>query len=291
MYDLITKKKRGGELTKEEIYYFITGCVENTIPNEQEAALLMAIWAQGMTDRETTEMTLAMAESGDMMDLSSLPGVKVDKHSTGGVGDKTTLVVGPLASATGLTVAKMSGRGLGHTGGTIDKLESIPGFRTSLTMEEFFDGVRKNGLALMGQTGELVPADKKLYAMRDVIAAVDSLPLIASSIMSKKLAAGTDVILLDVKMGSGAFMKTLEDAEKLAQTMVAIGEAAGKQTEALITDMNQPLGLAIGNALEVAEAAEVLHGNGPEDVREESLMLSSSSYISRDEAIGTSAAA
>lgn len=273
MYDLITKKKRGGELTKEEIYYFITGCVENTIPNEQEAALLMAIWAQGMTDRETTEMTLAMAESGDMMDLSSLPGVKVDKHSTGGVGDKTTLVVGPLASAAGLTVAKMSGRGLGHTGGTIDKLESIPGFRTSLTMEEFFDGVRKNGLALMGQTGELVPADKKLYAMRDVIAAVDSIPLIASSIMSKKLAAGTDVILLDVKMGSGAFMKTLEDAEKLAQTMVSIGEAAGKRTEALITDMNQPLGLAIGNALEVAEAAEVLHGNGPEDVREESLML------------------
>ena len=274
MYDLITKKKRGGELTKEEIYYFITGCVENTIPNEQEAALLMAIWAQGMTDRETTEMTVAMAESGEMMDLSSLPGVKVDKHSTGGVGDKTTLVVGPLASATGLTVAKMSGRGLGHTGGTIDKLESIPGFRTSLTMEEFFDGVRKNGLALMGQTGELVPADKKLYAMRDIISAVDSIPLIASSIMSKKLAAGTDVILLDVKMGSGAFMKTLEDAEKLAQTMVAIGEAAGKRTEALITDMNQPLGFAIGNALEVAEAAEVLHGNGPEDVREESLMLS-----------------
>ena len=274
MYDLITKKKRGGELTKEEIVYFITGCVENTIPNEQQAALLMAIWAQGMTDRETTEMTLAMAESGDVMDLSSLPGVKVDKHSTGGVGDKTTLVVGPLASATGLTVAKMSGRGLGHTGGTIDKLESIPGFRTSLTMEEFFDGVRKNGLALMGQTGELVPADKKLYAMRDIISAVDSIPLIASSIMSKKLAAGTDVILLDVKMGSGAFMKTLEDAEKLAQTMVAIGEAAGRRTEALITDMNQPLGFAIGNALEVAEAAEVLHGNGPEDVREESLMLS-----------------
>ncbi|MBR1885025.1 MAG: thymidine phosphorylase [Schwartzia sp.] len=274
MYDLITKKKRGGELTKEEIQYFITGCVANMIPNEQQAALLMAVWAQGMTDRETTDLTLAMAESGETMDLSSLPGVKVDKHSTGGVGDKTTLVVAPLTAAAGLTVAKMSGRGLGHTGGTIDKLESIPGFRTSLTMEEFFDGVRKNGLALMGQTGDLVPADKKLYAMRDIIAAVDSIPLIASSIMSKKLAAGTDVILLDVKMGSGAFMKTLEDAEKLAQTMVNIGEAAGKRTEALITDMNQPLGLAIGNALEVAEAAEVLRGNGPEDVREESVMLS-----------------
>ena len=274
MYDLITKKKRGGELTKEEIHYYITGCVTNTIPKEQEAALLMAIWAQGMTDAETTEMTLAMAKSGDMMDLSSLPGVKVDKHSTGGVGDKTTLVVGPVTAAAGLTVAKMSGRGLGHTGGTIDKLEAIPGFRTSLTMEEFFDGVRKNGIALMGQTGELVPADKKIDAMRDIIAAVDSVPLIASSIMSKKLAAGTDVILLDVKMGSGAFMKTLEDAEILAQTMVNIGEAAGKRTEALITDMNQPLGLAIGNALETAEAAEVLHGNGPEDVREESLLLS-----------------
>ena len=274
MYDLITKKKRGGELTKEEIQYFIMGCVANTIPKEQEAALLMAIWAQGMTDAETTELTLAMEKSGETMDLSSLPGVKVDKHSTGGVGDKTTLVVGPLTAAAGLTVAKMSGRGLGHTGGTIDKLESIPGFRTSLTMEEFFDGVRKNGFALMGQTGELVPADKKIYAMRDIIAAVDSIPLIASSIMSKKLAAGTDVILLDVKMGSGAFMKTLEDAENLAQTMVHIGEAAGRRTEALITDMNQPLGFAIGNALEVAEAAEVLHGKGPEDVREESLMLS-----------------
>ncbi len=274
MYDLITKKKRGGELTKEEILYFVKGCVEDTIPNEQQAAFLMAIWAQGMTDRETTDMTLAMAKSGETMDLSSLPGVKVDKHSTGGVGDKTTLVVGPLAAAAGLSVAKMSGRGLGHTGGTIDKLEAIPGFRTSLTMEEFFDGVRKNGLALMGQTGELVPADKKIYAMRDIISAVDSIPLIASSIMSKKLAAGTDVILLDVKMGSGAFMKTLEEAENLAQTMVNIGEAAGRRTEALITDMNQPLGLAIGNALEVAEAAEVLHGSGPEDVREESVMLS-----------------
>ena len=275
MYDLITKKKRGGALTKREIRFFVEGCVADTIPKEQQAALLMAIWFEGMTDEETAELTLAMTESGDTMNLSPLPGVKADKHSTGGVGDKTTLTVAPITAAAGLTVAKMSGRGLGHTGGTIDKLESIPGFRTTLSMDEFFAAVRENGVAVTGQSGELAPADKKLYALRDVIAAVDSIHLIASSIMSKKLAAGTDVILLDVKVGSGAFMKNIEDAEKLARAMVAIGEHAGKRTEALITDMNQPLGFAIGNALEVAEAAAVLHGEGPQDVREESMELSS----------------
>ena len=275
IYDLITTKKRGGALTKEEIEFFVNGCARDEIPREQQSALLMAIWFRGMTDEETTNLTLAMERSGETIDLSALPGVKADKHSTGGVGDKTTLIVAPIAAAAGLTMAKMSGRGLGHTGGTLDKLESIPGLRTELSREEFFRIVKTCGLAVAGQTGDLVPADKKLYALRDVTSTVDSIPLIASSVMSKKLAAGANVILLDVKVGSGAFMKTAEEAEKLAQTMVAIGEAAGRRTEAVITDMDAPLGFAVGNATEVAEASAVLHGEGPRDLREESLLLSS----------------
>ena len=268
MYDLIEKKKQGRSLTGQELDWMIAGFTEGAIPDYQMAAFLMAVCFQGMNKQETTAMTLAMARSGEIADLSAIPGIKVDKHSTGGVGDKTTLIAAPMAAACGIPIAKMSGRGLGFTGGTVDKLESIPGYRTALPEEEFFDIVNEVGISLIGQSGELAVADKKIYALRDVTATVDSLPLIASSIMSKKIAAGADAILLDVKAGSGAFMKTEQDALALAQTMVDIGAGAGKRTAALITDMNQPLGRTAGNAIEVVEAVETLHGNGPADLTE-----------------------
>ncbi len=275
MYDLITKKKHNGALTDEEIQFMIDGYVKGEIPDYQMSSMLMAIWFNGMNDHEITELTKVMAKSGDMIDLSAIEGKKVDKHSTGGVGDKTTLIVAPIVAACGGKVAKMSGRGLGHTGGTVDKLESIPGYQTSLTREQFFDTVNKCGVSVIGQSGNLAPADKKLYALRDVTATVDCIPLIASSIMSKKLAAGSDCILLDVKTGSGAFMKTLDDSIKLAQTMVNIGEGAGRRTVALITDMDTPLGYGIGNSIEVMESMDVLKGHGPADLREVSLQLAS----------------
>ncbi len=268
MYDLIEKKKHGEELSRDEIHAMISGFVVGDIPDYQMSAMLMAICFRGMSARETADLTMEMAHSGDTVDLSGIRGVKVDKHSTGGVGDKTTLVVGPVAASLGVKVAKMSGRGLGHTGGTLDKLESIPGLSTSIDKERFIQIVNEIGIAIIGQTGNMVPADKKLYALRDVTATVDSVPLIASSIMSKKLAAGSDAIVLDVKTGSGAFMKTLDDSIALAEEMVSIGVGAGRKCCALITDMDVPLGRAVGNSIEVAEAVQTLKGEGPADLTE-----------------------
>ena len=273
MYDVILKKRQGIELTDSELQWLIHGYVAGDIPDYQMSAFLMAVIFKGMTPKELGAFTMAMAHSGDMVDLSAIKGIKVDKHSTGGVGDKTTLVIASLVAACGGVVAKMSGRGLGHTGGTIDKMESIPGLRTELSEEEFRNQVNNIGVAVIGQSSNIAPADKKIYALRDVTATVDSIPLIASSIMSKKLASGADAILLDVKVGSGAFMKTIDDARLLAQAMVDIGNANGRIVKAVITDMDRPLGQAIGNALEIAEVIQTLKGHGPQDLTHECLVM------------------
>lgn len=273
MYDIIHKKRNGGELSGDEIRFFVEGYTNGSVPDYQAAAFCMAVYFQGMTEKETSELTLAMAESGDQIDLSGIDGFTVDKHSTGGVGDKTSLIVAPIVASCGGKVAKMSGRGLGHTGGTVDKLEAIPNFRTELTPDEFIKQVNNIGLCIVGQTGELAPADKKLYALRDVTATVESMPLIASSIMSKKLAAGSKGIVLDVKTGSGAFMKTFEESENLAKEMVSIGKSAGRSVTAVITNMDIPLGNSVGNSLEVIEAIKTLKGEGESDLTDVCLTL------------------